>query len=165
LLLGVCDAAEGGAKLHRDAVGGEARGVEAGVFEGEPCRGDGELRVAVEPTRGAEVHEALRLEVVDLGGDAGAPGRRVEAGDAADRRALAAEPLPQRVHADAGGGDRPEARNGDAVGAVRAVAGDARDAPAAGARTVTCVAAEPALPIGLTHAPPPQRSRRPDAKR
>src|SRR5690606_41600623 len=73
--------------------------------------------------------------------------------------ASAVVPFPQPFDTGAGGGDRPEPRDGDAVEAVRAVAGGGRAVAGASVPGATHRAAAPALAIALSHAPPPRSPR------
>src|SRR5919197_2223345 len=72
-----------------------------------------ELAEAIKPPDCPRVHVRRRIEVVDLAGYLRAEGRRVEAIDAANRRAAGSEGGPKRVDTDARGRHDADARDPD----------------------------------------------------
>ena len=100
LPLAVGHAAERGTHHGPDPVGVLAGEVELGVGQRHAGRGDGELGIAVQPPGAPRLDMIGGDEPVDLTRDPGLEYRRIEPGDAADRRAAPMKSGPQSLDAE-----------------------------------------------------------------
>ena len=86
LLFSQCDAAQGGAHLHRDTIRIQRGDVELRIVERHASGRDAELAEAVEPLGSPHLHVICRLEVVRFGRHMASEFGRVEARDRFHRR-------------------------------------------------------------------------------
>ena len=114
MLLGFANAAQRGAEADADPVLRTfPRIFHACVIECEFCRGNGELRVAIEPLQTVRWKKFFRIPIANLAGAAYIEGASVETRNLSDASFLGENSVPKSINAFADAGDRTNSGNDD----------------------------------------------------